>query len=60
MDACFSAAEQAYRTFSRENEAFAELWESYSAYRRTAYSWMRRSDYAFDTYMMILDRGGRL
>jgi TRAP-type mannitol/chloroaromatic compound transport system substrate-binding protein len=60
MDACFSASEQAYRTFARENEAFAELWESYSAYRRTAYSWMRRSDYAFDTYMMILDRGGRL
>jgi TRAP-type mannitol/chloroaromatic compound transport system substrate-binding protein len=60
MDACFTAAEQTYRDIAVENAAFAELLESYMAYRRSGYSWFRRSEYAYDTYLMILERGGRL
>ncbi|WP_099865473.1 TRAP transporter substrate-binding protein [Pararhizobium haloflavum] len=60
MDACFAASEQVYRDISDENETFATMLDSYMAYRRTGYAWLRRADYAYDTFLMILERGGRL
>lgn len=60
MDACFTASEQIYRDVAGGNAAFAELLGSYMSYRRAGYTWFRHSEYAYDTFLMILQRGGRL
>lgn len=60
LEACFVAAEQTYRDIAAGNAPFAEMLESYMEYRRAGYAWFRRSEYAYDTFLTMLERGGRL
>ena len=60
LEACFVAAEQTYREIAAGNAPFAEMLESYTNFRRAGYAWFRRSEYAYDTFLTMLERGGRL
>jgi TRAP-type mannitol/chloroaromatic compound transport system substrate-binding protein len=60
LDACFLAAEQTYAAIASTNAPFARLLSSYMSYRREGNYWFRRSEYPYDTFLMILERGGRL
>lgn len=60
LEASFAASERIYDDISAENPAFSAMLESYMAFRRAGYGWFRHSEYAYDTYMMMLERSGRL
>lgn len=60
MEAAFAASERVYRDLAEQNSVFDELLVSYMAYRKAGYDWFRRSEYAYDTFLMMLSRGGRL
>mgnify|MGYP000187334192 CR=1 FL=1 len=43
-----------------ENPQFKKLHDSYMGYRGDGYLWFQLSEYSFDTFMMLQQRGGKL
>lgn len=60
MDASFAASERIYEDLAAENSAFSAMLESFLPFRRSGYGWFRHADYAFDTYLIMAERSGRL
>lgn len=60
LEAAFDAAENVYSDIAAENDAFATMLASYMDFRRYGYAWFRRSEYAFSTFLIMLERSGRL
>ena len=52
LEAGFAAANQVYAEISAENEMFAKIYASYSAFRNDANLWNQVSEYTFDTFMI--------
>jgi len=60
LEACFDAATKVYGEISAENPQFKKLHDSYMGYRGDGYLWFQLSEYSFDTFMMLQQRGGKL
>jgi TRAP-type mannitol/chloroaromatic compound transport system substrate-binding protein len=60
LAACFEAANSTYAEINASNAAFKKIYDSQMAFRKDAYLWAQVSEYTFDTFMMIQQRGGKI
>jgi TRAP-type mannitol/chloroaromatic compound transport system substrate-binding protein len=60
LKACFDAANQTYAEITASNPGFKKIWDSQTAFRKDAYLWAQVSEYTYDTFMMLQQRGGKL
>ncbi|MGG7516820.1 TRAP transporter substrate-binding protein [Allorhizobium undicola] len=60
LDACFKAATDVFTGICASNADFKKIYEDQMAFRKEAYLWMQLSEYTYDTFMMIQQRGGKL
>lgn len=60
LEACYTAALEAYADMSAASPAFKRLYEDQLSFKKDAYLWMQLSEYTFDTFMMIQQRAGKL
>ena len=60
MDASFTAAQETYAEINGQNADFKTIFDSQMAYRGDAYLWFQISEYTYDTFLMTLQRAGRL
>lgn len=60
LDACFAAATNLYQGLSAASPDFKLIYEDQMAFRKDAYQWLQLAEYAYDTFMMIEQRVGRL
>ena len=60
MEASFDAAQQTYAELSASNADFKRVYDSMIAYRGDAYLWFQISEYTADTFMMTMQRAGKL
>ncbi|MCG7508297.1 TRAP transporter substrate-binding protein [Mesorhizobium retamae] len=60
LAACFDAANATYAEISASNAAFKKIFDDQVAFRRDAYLWAQVSEYTFDTFMMLQQRGGKI
>jgi TRAP-type mannitol/chloroaromatic compound transport system, periplasmic component len=60
LQATFDASHAVYDEIMASNASFKKIWESQAAFRKDAYLWAQLSEYTFDTFMMIQQRGGKL
>ncbi len=60
MEASFDAAQATYAELSAANADFKAIYDSMTAYRGEAYLWMQVSEYTYDTFMMVLQRAGKI
>jgi TRAP-type mannitol/chloroaromatic compound transport system substrate-binding protein len=60
MQACFDAAQQTYGELTAANAEFKAVYDSMTAYRNDSYLWFQVSEYTADTFMMTLQRAGKL
>jgi TRAP-type mannitol/chloroaromatic compound transport system substrate-binding protein len=60
LDACFAASNEVYAELSAKNADFKAGYEAMTKVRRDGYLWHQLSEHTMDTYMMILQREGRL
>jgi TRAP-type mannitol/chloroaromatic compound transport system substrate-binding protein len=60
MEASYEAAQQTYTELSAANADFKKVYDSMVAYRGDAYLWFQISEYTADTFMMNMQRAGKL
>ncbi|WP_411035217.1 TRAP transporter substrate-binding protein [Shinella sp. BYT-45] len=60
LTACFEAAEQTYAELEGSNEHFKKIWGSIKAFRKEYFLWQQVAEYTNDTFMMQLQRAGKL
>lgn len=60
LDACFKASTDVYAEITAKNTDFKKIFDDQNAFKREAYLWMQLSEYTYDTFMMIQQRGGKL
>ena len=60
LEACFEASNKVYADITASNAAFKKIYDSQMAFRKDAYLWAQVSEYTFDTFMMIQQRGGKI
>jgi TRAP-type mannitol/chloroaromatic compound transport system substrate-binding protein len=60
LSAAFDAAKATYEEIYATNASFKKIHESQVAFRKDAYLWAQISEYNFDTFMMLQQRGGKL
>jgi len=60
LDGCFAASNEVYAELSAKNPDFKTAYEAMTKVRRDGYLWHQLSEHTMDTYMMILQREGRL
>ncbi len=60
MAASFDAANETYAELSASNADFKKVFDSMMAYREGAYLWAQVSEYTYDTFMMVQQRGAKL
>jgi TRAP-type mannitol/chloroaromatic compound transport system substrate-binding protein len=60
LQACFEAANQTYDEISAENANFKKIYENMKAYRNPQYLWEQAPDGTFDSFMMAMQRNGKL
>ncbi|OAP42697.1 ABC transporter substrate-binding protein [Sinorhizobium glycinis] len=60
LTACFEAAEATYAEMEAKNESFKKIWSSIKAFRKDYFLWLQVAEYTNDTFMMQLQRGGKL
>ncbi|KFI33134.1 ABC transporter substrate-binding protein [Haematobacter missouriensis] len=60
MAAAFDAANALYDEIGAKNEHFKKVHDSQAAFRKEAYLWMQVAEYTYDTFMMTLQRSGKL
>lgn len=60
METSYTAAQEVYAEISANNADFKALFDSMIAYRNDAYLWFQVAEYTADTFMMTLQRAGKL
>ena len=60
LEACFNAANETYNGLLGTNAAFKKIYDSQMAFRKDAYLWAQITEYTYDTFMMIQQRGGKI
>ncbi|MFS4437664.1 TRAP transporter substrate-binding protein [Paracoccaceae bacterium GXU_MW_L88] len=60
LEACYAAANEVYDEMTAENEFFKRIWENIKEFRNDYYLYAQTSEYNFDTFMMLQQRGGNL
>ncbi|MFB2551703.1 TRAP transporter substrate-binding protein [Ensifer soli] len=60
LTACFEAAEAVYAEYEGKNEDFKTIWGSIKAFRKETFLWQQVAEYTNDTFMMQLQRAGKL
>jgi TRAP-type mannitol/chloroaromatic compound transport system substrate-binding protein len=60
LTACFEAANETYAEIEAKNETFKKIWASITAFRRDYFLWEQVAEYSNDTFMMQLQRAGKL
>ena len=60
MEASFEAANETYAELSGANPDFKKIYDAVVAYRADAYLWFQVSEYTYDTFMMTLQRAGKI
>ncbi|KFI30821.1 TRAP transporter substrate-binding protein [Paenirhodobacter enshiensis] len=60
MQACFEAANATYAEIEATNPAFKKIWGSIKDFRKEWFFWSQVTEYNYDTFMMIQQRGGKL
>ena len=60
MTAAYDAALQVYDELSARNADFKAQWDAVQAFRNDWYLYTQTAEYQFDTFMMILQKNGRL
>ena len=60
LEACFNAANETYEGLLGTNPAFKKIYDSQMAFRKDAYLWAQITEYTYDTFMMIQQRGGKI
>jgi TRAP-type mannitol/chloroaromatic compound transport system substrate-binding protein len=60
LDACFAASNAVYAELSAKNADFKAGYEAMTKVRRNGFLWHQLSEHTMDTYMMILQREGKL
>jgi TRAP-type mannitol/chloroaromatic compound transport system substrate-binding protein len=60
LSACFDAANETYAEITASNAAFKKIYDSQSAFKKDAYLWAQISEYTYDTFMMLQQRGGKI
>jgi TRAP-type mannitol/chloroaromatic compound transport system substrate-binding protein len=60
LSACFDAATATYADITASNAGFKKIYDSQAAFRKDAYLWAQISEYTFDTFMMIQQRGAKI
>ncbi|MFC3076094.1 TRAP transporter substrate-binding protein [Shinella pollutisoli] len=60
LNACFDAAQETYAELVSSNENFKTIWESIIAFRKEHFLWQQVAEFTNDTFMMQLQRAGKL
>ena len=60
MMAAYEAALSTYAEFSAQNPTFKKIYDDQLAFKKDAYLYAQIGEYTFDTFMMILQRSGKL
>ena len=60
LSAAFDAANEVYAEISAENADFKSQWEAMQPFRNDWYLYLQTAEYQFDTFMMIMQKNGRL
>lgn len=60
LTAAYDAALQVYDELSAQNADFKAQWDAVQAFRNDWYLYSQTAEYQFDTFMMILQKNGRL
>ena len=60
LSACFEKANEVYAEMEASNPTFKKIWESIKAFRAEYFLNAQIAEYNYDTFMMILQRGGKL
>ena len=60
LNAAYAAALETYADLSANNASFKKIYDDQLAFKREAYLWDQIAEYAFDTFMMIQQRNGKL
>ena len=60
METSFNAAQETYAEISGSNAEFKTIYDSLIAYRSEAYLWFQVAEYTADTFMMTMQRAGKL
>ncbi len=60
LEACFKASQDVYADINAKNADFKAIYDDQNSFKREAYLWMQLSEYTYDTFMMIQQRGGKL
>jgi TRAP-type mannitol/chloroaromatic compound transport system substrate-binding protein len=60
LNACFETSEAVYAEYEDKNEMFKKIWGSLKAFRKETFLWQQVAEYTNDTFMMQLQRAGKL
>lgn len=60
LEACYAAAMETYEEINAQNPTFKKVYESQQAFKKDAYLWAQLTEYTFNTFMMRLQRAGKL
>ena len=60
LEACFKTSNEVYAEITATNAAFKKIWDSITAFRADYFLYEQVSEYTYDTFMMIQQRGGKL
>ena len=60
MSAAFAAATEIYAEIGAKNEHFKKVHDAQAAFRKEGYLWMQVAEYTYDTFMMGLQRAGKI
>ena len=60
LAAAYEAAKATYAEISAANPMFKKIYDHQLEFKKDAYLWAQVSEYTFDTFMMIQQRGGTL
>ena len=60
LTACFEQSEKTYAEIESGNANFKKIWDSIKAFRKETFLWQQVAEYTNDTFMMQLQRAGKL
>jgi TRAP-type mannitol/chloroaromatic compound transport system substrate-binding protein len=60
IEASFNAAQQTYDDLNKTNPKWKKVYDSMAAFRKDTYLWSQIAEYSYDTFMMTLQRTGKL
>jgi TRAP-type mannitol/chloroaromatic compound transport system substrate-binding protein len=60
MESSFDAANETYAELTGSNADFKTIYDSMVAYRGDSYLWFQISEYTYDTFMMTMQRAGKI